>query len=81
MNGLELEEKYGITIIFFPLYNELENEYCLCGHHAMQHSGKGSAGRCEMCKTPPESCHNFMPRQAREEVEEYIQQQKGNKLR
>lgn len=64
MNGYELQEKYGITITNHSMQIEC-SEICICGHHASEHYGRGSAGQCKGCGSyAPIGCHNFTPRDA-----------------
>lgn len=57
----KLEEKYGITVINTPMDYSI-SEYCICGHHASEHKGKGTAGKCTECFESSLIVHNFQPR-------------------
>lgn len=61
MTGYELEQKYTVTILDWPLDKECP-ETCVCGHHVGMHHGIGTAGYCKVCGPPPAySPHNFRP--------------------
>ena len=79
MKVREIEKKYGITIIYVGM-DEEASEICVCGHHASEHFGIGTAGGCRGCGDDKVEArpwvHNFIP-ESHKEVAARIQAEVG----